>query len=57
MSIVAMSATAVAASGHGPQAPLLNGKILQQPADASQKARTMMTRTTTTGHTAVTALL
>ena len=53
-----MSATAVAASGHGPLAPLDSGKILQQPAGVSQKDRTMTPMTTTTtGHTVVTAPL
>ena len=50
-----MSATVIAASGHGLLAPLDSGKILQQPADASQRGQTMMTRATTTGHMAVIA--
>ena len=58
MSIVAMSAIVIAASGHGLLAPLNSGKILRQHAGVSQKDRTMTPMTTTTtGHTAVTALL
>ena len=57
MSIVAMPAIAVAASGHGLLAPLNSGKILRQHAGVSQRGQTMMTPTTTTGHMAVTAPL